>query len=338
MGKSYLCLELALGVANGGQVLGREVEAQKVLYIALEDTEASLCERLKKMGKGDPQKRIDFTCIWRRDGDELSELRRYLKNHPDTRLVIIDTLARFCSWKIGSNYNIDYEELSQYKALADSYGIALVLVHHERKNGAKDRFDRVSGSTGLTGAADTLITLERSRSQDEATLFITGRDHEDAQLALRFNRPTCTWEVREKTEEEDNLTPERQEVVDLLKAASGPLGLQDIAMALGKKKANMANLLKKLVDRGLVAKVRYGKYQLKSRPDHDQGGSSFRSAPSLTPEIAPCESHPASPIPGSEAAGEDSDLHSAYPVNESMNQEKIKAGLLTGLRKPGSEK
>ena len=85
-------------------------------------------------------------------------------------------------------------------------------------------------------------------------------------------------ELREP-EEVDNLTPERQEVVDLLKAASGPLRLQDISLALGKKKATVANLLKKLAGQGRVEKVRYGKYQLQSRPAHYRGGCVPQASP-----------------------------------------------------------
>ena len=331
LGKSLLSLGLALGVARGGEVLGREVEAQEVLYLALETTNEQMQERLTKMLQEDPLPQGLYLGYsgWAKEGAELEELEQWLRDYPAIRLVIIDILAKFGSWKQG-NYNSDYQEMAKFKALADRSGISLILVHHERKNGARNRFDRVSGSTGLTGAVDTLITLERQLPQKEGTLFISGRDLPDTEIPMILNSLTGSWEVR-KPGQVNNLTPERQEVVDLLKTASGPLGLQDIAMALGKKKANVANLLKKLVDRGPVEKVRYGKYQLKSRAEHDQGGSSFRSAPSLMPKIAPCESQPASPIPESETTGEDTDLHSAYPVNESMNQEKIKAGLLTGL-------
>jgi hypothetical protein len=275
LGKSFLCLLLAMGLANG-KVWESEVEPQKTLYLALEDTRARLRKRLKSIGLEDPCKRVQLICNWVKV-NELGELRRYLQNNPDTRLVIIDTLARFASWTPGNNYHIDYEEISQYKALADSYGIALVLVHHESKKRGQDRFDRVSGSTGLTAAVDAVITLERSRSGDEGTLFISSRDQEDTEVTLRFNRQTCTWELREP-EEGVKLTPERQEIVAVLKAAPGPLRPQDLAKILGKKEANLCNLLKKLINQGIVERVRTGQYQLKSRPDRDHDGPTCKPA------------------------------------------------------------
>ena len=270
VGKSLLSLMLALGVARGGEVLGRAVEAREVLYLALEDSNERMQKRLTEMLQGAPMPQGLYLGYsgWAKEGAELEELEQWLRDNPAVRLVIIDVLSKFNSWKQG-NYDRDYQEISKFKALTDRYVIDMILVHHERKNGARDRFDRVSGSTGLTGAVDTLITLERQRSQEEGTLFISGRDLPDTEIPLRLNG--FIWEVREP-EEENNLTPERHEVVDLLRAASGPLRLQDIATALGKKKANTANLLKKLVNQGLVEKVRYGKYQLKSRPDQDPGG------------------------------------------------------------------
>ena len=54
-GKSFLCLELALGVASGGKVLGREVAAQEVVYLALEDTQERMVRATAEDAPGVPQ-------------------------------------------------------------------------------------------------------------------------------------------------------------------------------------------------------------------------------------------------------------------------------------------
>ena len=48
LGKSWLALQMGLGVATGGEVLGRSVEQGAVLYAALEDNLRRLKSRLRK--------------------------------------------------------------------------------------------------------------------------------------------------------------------------------------------------------------------------------------------------------------------------------------------------
>jgi hypothetical protein len=190
----------------------------------------------------------------------LKDLGNWLIGHPETRLVVIDTLAMFRSRRQG-NYEGDYEEISKLKSLAERHKIALVLVHHSRKGGAADKYDLVRGSTGLTGVVDTVAFLERKRFETDAVLEISSRDQADLQLPLKFDAETG-WEVRGKAEEY-LLTPERQKIVDVLKKWPFPLPLWVIADVLGKKKSNVANLLASLIRKGIVVKVGYGKYQLK---------------------------------------------------------------------------
>ena len=71
---------------------------------------------------------------------------------------------------------MDYAALSPLKHLADTYHLAILVIHHLRKSSGQDILDQVTGSTGLTGAMDEILLLKRERERDEATLFITGRD------------------------------------------------------------------------------------------------------------------------------------------------------------------
>lgn len=105
--------------------------------------------------------------------------------------------------------------------------------------------------------------MHRQRFQTEGTLVITGRNLEESKLALAFDKETGIWEVQEHTER-SHLTPERQEIVDLLTKTPGPWRLQEIAKALGKKRANVVNLMNSLIEQGITERIRYGQYQLKS--------------------------------------------------------------------------
>jgi predicted transcriptional regulator len=265
MGKSWLSLNFAHSVATGGKVLGHiAVEPQDVLYIALEDTDRRINLRLGKVLQGNPPPAgLHLAFEWKRmDMAGLTELRNWLKVNPETRLVIVDTLVRIrASKKKGSSYGSDYQEIAELKAIADEHKIAVVVVHHLRKAKADDVFDLVSGSTGITAAADNVILLTRERFQKYAGLSISGRDQEDQEFALEFDSESGSWTLVGETAGVV-LSPERQEIVDLLMKAEGPMQLKDIAESLGKEKTNIYNLLKGLEKQGIVEKPSTGKYIL----------------------------------------------------------------------------
>jgi hypothetical protein len=58
-----------------------------------------------------------------------------------------------------------------------------------------DPFNRISGTNGIMGAADTAIVLTKEkRGDNNSTLSIVGRDVESNDTVLRFNAGTCRWE------------------------------------------------------------------------------------------------------------------------------------------------
>lgn len=52
-------------------------------------------------------------------------------------------------------YQADYLAIKELQSVAMQTGVAIVVVHHTRKKGAEtDPFEKVSGTLGLSGAAD----------------------------------------------------------------------------------------------------------------------------------------------------------------------------------------
>ena len=97
---------------------------------------------------------------------------------------------------------ISYDDISSIKRIADGFNIAILLVHHLRKlQDSDDPFNDVSGSTGIIGAADTNFILRRKRSENAATLLVSGRDVEYQELSLQFN--DLVWELVERKNSED---------------------------------------------------------------------------------------------------------------------------------------
>ena len=88
------------------------------------------------------------------------------------------------------------------KRLADDCGVCLLLVHHTRKQQADDKFDMISGTNGLLGAADGAFLLQKEKRTDgSAILDVAGRDQQDQRFYLTKDRERLTWTL-ERTEAE----------------------------------------------------------------------------------------------------------------------------------------
>ena len=117
------------------------------------------------------------------------QLTRFLREHPDTSLIIIDTLQKVREVG-GDNYSYanDYQIITRLKTLAGTYGICLMVVHHTRKQKADDAFDMIFGTNGLMGAADGTFLLQKEKStSDAAILEVSGRYQQDQSLYLKRN-------------------------------------------------------------------------------------------------------------------------------------------------------
>ena len=127
------------------------------------------------------------------------QIEQFLTEHPDTKLVVIDTLQRVRGTGSDSNlYANDYQDIGLLKRLADRRHIAILLIHHLRKLHDDDPMNMISGSTGLSGAADSTFVLQKSsRLANIASLHCTGRDIPDRTLKLEFGEEDHVWKLLE---------------------------------------------------------------------------------------------------------------------------------------------
>nr|WP_316622219.1 AAA family ATPase [uncultured Ruminococcus sp.] len=192
-GKSWLMLDLCFSVAEGEKFLDRPTEQGTVLYLDLEDPESRLIQRARGIRDIIPSKFHEATKAGRLGGGLTEQIEDFVKEHPDTNLVVIDTLQKIRKPK-GDTYAGDYAVISALKSLADRLDIAIVCIHHTRKMKAKDTFDSVLGSTGLTAAADGIYVLERKADgKPFGRLSYISRDLPDGDLPVRFDHDTCRW-------------------------------------------------------------------------------------------------------------------------------------------------
>ena len=199
IGKSWLVLLMALCVARGTMFLGRATTKCRVIYFALEDSQRRLQGRLQTMGIDDVPDNLFFvTKAEMLDTGFMFQLEAWLtKDTTIPALVIIDTFQKIRGvGKGGQNaYQQDYDVVSKLKGLADRHRAMIVCVHHTNKNKlASDPYDRVSGSTGIMGAADTTILMDRERGTDTATVRFEGRDVYGKDFVIKFQNGMWTLE------------------------------------------------------------------------------------------------------------------------------------------------
>jgi hypothetical protein len=181
VGKSWLALDLCLKVVRGEPFLNRATKQGDVLYIALEDSERRLKERMRKLSPAAPPPPT-FYILTEAPLVEcglIDQLDRWMTDHPQTILIVIDTLQRIRGMTPNhvNAYQADYQFMTPLKKFADKHHIALLLIHHMNKlRNVDDPFDKISGSTGLMGVADTTILIDRKRGECNATMRFTGRD------------------------------------------------------------------------------------------------------------------------------------------------------------------
>ena len=195
VGKSWLALWLAVTVAKGEPVWGMNVKQGTTLYLCLEDSTLRIQNRLFEITEDAPAS-VHFSTESEILGRGLEEqLRTFLAEFPDTVLVIIDTLQMIRGTGYDNTYANDYRDLSALKRIADAQGIAILLIHHLRKESADDVFDRISGTTAISGAVDSSFTLvEDRRGSGKAKLSCIGRDIEYRELVLERNKDNV-WEM-----------------------------------------------------------------------------------------------------------------------------------------------
>jgi hypothetical protein len=267
LGKSWLAMNFALGIANGKVALGKiNVEQGRVLYVALEDTKRRLKSRLEKLlskQQGGAPGLLELAPEWpRQDSGGIAYLTEWCQHHKDGRLVIIDTWAKFRPpLARGVNeYEQDYQMGTAIKSTADACDISVLVLHHCRKAGAIDPLDEVSGTLGFVGCADGVMVMRRERGQHDASLFVTGRDVEEQDIALQWNGEYALWTMLGQADEY-RISRERADVRELFKK-EGRLSPKEAAPLLGKKENACKQLFWRMAKDGWLKNVGDGKYEL----------------------------------------------------------------------------
>ena len=261
IGKSWLALSIATGIAHGGEVAGIQAKKQaNTIYLTLEDTPRRLKKRLKMVEERPSGKCTIVRKFGKMTPENLRRLEEKIKEK-NAKVVIIDPLGRIQTTEKNTNlYNADYESLGMLKDLADRMNIAIIVIHHLKKGESDDPLEDVLGTTAIIGVVDTILVMKRTRGQADATLFITGREIEDKEIALEFE--AGKWKVLGDARE-IAITREEKKVLQTLEEL-GVASPKEIAELAEMNPNTVKTALRRLAGENKVKVVDRGKYTLEN--------------------------------------------------------------------------
>lgn len=268
-----MSLNIAVCVTHDIEVFGAmKGECGDVLYLALEDQQRRLKSRYEQMTANLDRQNAHRFCMatasprLTQGGEEFIE--KWVKNAENPRLVIVDTVGKMRPrrGKSDDQYADTYDDMGLLKDLADDLGIGVLGIHHTRKTAAEDALEEVLGSTGFTGASDSIWVLKRKRGDNNAVLLITGRDIEECSISVKFDPEDGTWKGGESGNYQHQKTS-RDSIIDWAvlhmedhKQFTPALLSEHIGMSM--EAARMGTT--RLVRAGKLIRVRNGVYRLPS--------------------------------------------------------------------------
>jgi hypothetical protein len=277
-GKSWLALDLCCAVAQGGFTLGDQhcVEGD-CLYAALEDSPRRIKDRLHKVCQLSERPPARLT-VWfgqdlRRLGDGCEEaLREWLAAQHNPRLVVIDTLnyIRPERTRVEDPYSYDYRSATTLQRLAQEFQVAILIIHHTRKTPTDDYLESISGTNGLTGGCDAVMVLEKG-TEGGFVLKGRGRDVEEFETAVKFDKGSCRWVVMGDAAEA-RVSDTRAAILAVLREATFVMSVGEIAVQVGRARNTVDQQLWKMVKEGLVERQGRGSYALPGKVTVVEGG------------------------------------------------------------------
>lgn len=230
--KSFMCLDMAVKVAQGLPFFGRKTQKGSVVYFDLESGERRPRDRLKLINAGYPDNLVIIpgsAQVGKLGAGFEQTLADAVIQH-DARLVIVDVMKSIRPPMKSKQtlYEKDYDDIAPLAQVAQARHAAILLVNHTVKMKQADVFNQVSGSVGIFGALDTMFVIDREdRRNNEATLYVQGRDVEPQELAIEWQpfqwhcKGSAEDVQREREVAEYEANPIRLTIVELVKKNGG---------------------------------------------------------------------------------------------------------------------
>lgn len=259
-GKSFIAQNLSYAVATGGLVFGKFPTNQgDVLHLGLEDPLGRFKARMLAMQKesGVSPTAGNFTRTWNIMPQGLDDLKLWIDQADNPRLIIIDTLEKFrgqSERKLSGNaYSLDYRDMGAIQKIALENNIGVVVIHHLTKVSVSDPMGKVSGSYGISGAADMVFVFSRSsRDKMSGKLRSMGRDTADAVYDLEWSDDNGVWMCQQYAMNE-NANQLSDKIMCVFREARGTkFKVSDISDGVGVSRHLAQEELKELIRHELL--------------------------------------------------------------------------------------
>lgn len=262
LGKTTLIRQKLAAAASGGKFLDSEFKRPCLCaFLSLEEGELLARKKLKQSNFSEAALTgIDMHFTWDRGMLGVEALDRYLKANPDVQYVAIDSLSRFRTIPDAKTpaFTADYEAVNELHEVSKLHpGVCIDIVHHTRKAKGDDPLDDVSGTYGLSAAADTIYVMRHHA--DGATLYVASRlwDREDNNFIIRRNGGK--WEM---VGVNIGLPDEQIQTLNEIRAAVGGIGGTALGEKLGITQQSAWQRIDILIEKGFVVK-RHGRAYVK---------------------------------------------------------------------------
>ena len=170
-----------------------------------------------------------------------------------SKCIIVDTVQSILNPSgTVKNYDSVVEEYDALRKLAHRLDIAIIVVHHCKKSTdvASAPLEKVIGSIGITGTAETIMVMEQLPGSKDCKLHVTGKDVEQCEKHLAWNGHG--FEIND-----DAIAAQlgsTQKLVLMLIHEAPRCTQKYVVEAAGKDQGQVARAIDRLIELGLVVK------------------------------------------------------------------------------------
>lgn len=258
IGKTTLLRQVAVSSASGADLWGSSCTQTEVLFLSLEEGQKLMRRKLILAGYTGPQlRRILFHWKWRHGAEGIADIREKLRANPSIRLVIVDSLTRFrdAPTRDKPQFHQDYEAVRLLADVAkDHAGLSIIVLHHTKKDQGDDPIADISGTFGLTAAADNFMVMRREGG--EYALHCGGRYWDEPEDAFRLRREAGVWAL-DGSAPAVRLSPMQRDYLDALRA-EGVVTTRGMARRFGVKDSTASGILRELQEKGQAERTADG--------------------------------------------------------------------------------
>lgn len=259
LGKTSMVRQWAAAVGNGREFWGTTCTPAGVLFLSLEEGDKLMRRKLMLAGysTGDVAN-VSLAFQWRQGIDGCGDILAFLRDQRHVRLLVIDSLTRFREPPSPKKpaFQADYEAVSQLSDVAKSVpGLSIVVIHHTRKSvDADDPIADISGTYGLSAAADSYAVLRKQGS--DFVLHCGGRYWDEESDAFTLVRDAGRWQLS-GAHDGIRITPVQRRYLERL-VQDGTVGTKSMATRMSVKESTASEILGELRDKGLVQRTADG--------------------------------------------------------------------------------